>query len=119
MSLHIQHVGQTRGPGRPKGALNNINADVRAMILDALNRVGGERYLARQAEKNPVAFMSLVGRILPTTVSNADGSPIALHLLAAQLVSKHILEMQIEPPTIVDVEQPQHRNLLDAPPPTE
>jgi hypothetical protein len=35
------------------------------MILGALDDAGGQAYLARQAAENPVAFMSLLGRVLP------------------------------------------------------
>jgi hypothetical protein len=106
--------------GRPKGSQNKINADIRAMILEALDDVGGPRYLSRQAVENPVAFMGLLGKILPTTIANSDGSPIALHLIAAQLVSKHILELQAEPHIQTSVAAPvDTQRLLDAPPPEE
>jgi hypothetical protein len=107
------------GGGRQKGQLNKINADIRAMILEALDDVGGPRYLSRQAIENPVAFMGLLGKILPTTVQNSDGSPIARHLLAAKLVSEEIL-LQQQQPTTIDAEPPNvPANLLDAPIPTE
>ena len=111
------------GGGRKKGTPNKINADVRAMILEALDDVGGPRYLARQAIENPGPFMSLLGRILPTTVASADGSPLDLHLLAAQLVSVEIIQRQAELASLPT--QPQtidgtvSTNVLDAPLPTE
>lgn len=61
------------GKGRPKGSKNKITADVKAAILQAFDKVGGADYLARQAEENPQAFMTLVGKVMPTQVSNADG----------------------------------------------
>ena len=64
------------GKGRPKGAKNKLSADVRAMILSALNNVGGQDYLARQAEKNPATFMALLGKVLPMQVSSDGGGPI-------------------------------------------
>jgi hypothetical protein len=111
-----------RRAGRPTGAVNRINRDIREMVLVALNTVGGEKYLARQAEKNPNAFMGLLGKILPTTLANADGSPVQLHLLAAQLVSAQLLE-QIrrdgEPSLEREAATIDGTNLLDAPPPSE
>jgi hypothetical protein len=106
--------------GRPKGSPNVLGKDVRAMILEALDDVGGPRYLSRQAVENPVAFMGLLGKILPTTVQNSDGSPIALHLLAAKLVSEEMLmqQQQQSPPTI-NAEPTVPANLLDAPLPSE
>lgn len=35
----------TPGPGRPKGVPNKITADVKAMILAALDKAGGAEYL--------------------------------------------------------------------------
>jgi hypothetical protein len=67
------------GSGRPKGAMNKLSADVKAMILGALNNVGGIEYLARQAEKNPAAFMLLLGKVLPMQVSGEGGGPIIVH----------------------------------------
>ncbi len=90
------------------------------MILTALNSVGGAKYLARQAELNPGAFMTLVGKVLPSTmIGTADGSPIHLHLVAAQLISAQLTEQMRQPPTIVSTATEQPANLLDAPVPTE
>src|SRR4051794_26034007 len=55
--------------GSRKGIPNKIGADVRAMILAALERAGGEDYLLEQAHDNPRAFLSLLGRIIPTQVT--------------------------------------------------
>ena len=33
------------GPGRPKGVPNKLTGDVKAMILEALDRAGGASYL--------------------------------------------------------------------------
>lgn len=56
------------GKGRKKGVPNKIPASVKEMILAALDAVGGQRYLEDQAKQNPQAFMSLLGRILPSEV---------------------------------------------------
>lgn len=62
--------------GRAKGIPNKFNGTIKDMILTALNDVGGAAYLARQAEQNPVAFMGLVGRVLPLQLANADGQKL-------------------------------------------
>lgn len=67
------------------------------MIFEALNRVGGARYLARRAEDNPVAFMSLLGKVLPTHIVGGEGSDVSLHLIAAGIVSQQLLEARLEP----------------------
>ena len=46
------------------------------MVIKALHHAGGVDYLARQAEKNPVAFMGLVGRVLPLQVTGEAGGPV-------------------------------------------
>jgi hypothetical protein len=53
------------GKGRPKGAANVVNRTLRDMILGALDDAGGQAYLAEQAHKNPAAFLTLLGRVLP------------------------------------------------------
>lgn len=63
------------GQGRPKGATNKATKELKDMILTALDGAGGVAYLQRQAEEKPVAFMALIGRVLPMTVqgSGPDG----------------------------------------------
>jgi len=65
------------GKGRRKGSKNKLSADVKAMILAALDDAGGVEYLTRQAEKNPAAFMTLLGKVLPMQVGGAD-EPITI-----------------------------------------
>jgi hypothetical protein len=69
----------TSGQGRPKGAVNKENRALRELILEALERKGGAEYLARQAEENPTAFMSLLGKVLPLQVSGENG-PVAFEI---------------------------------------
>lgn len=66
------HGGKRSGAGRPQGAPGKFSADVKEMILGALSEVGGQEYLARQANTNPVAFMGLIGKVLPMQLANAD-----------------------------------------------
>ena len=74
------------GPGRPKGSANKVTSDVRSMVLTALLNKGGAKYLERQADDNPVAFMSLVGRTLPKEVTGADGLALFPTTIKIQLV---------------------------------
>lgn len=55
------------GPGRPKGVPNKTTRAVKEMVLEALDRAGGVKYLVEQAEENPTAFLTLVGKTLPLT----------------------------------------------------
>lgn len=56
------------GKGRVKGVPNKLTGDMREMIRGALDDVGGREFLADQARENPVAFLNLVGKIIPREV---------------------------------------------------
>lgn len=73
-----------------KGSTNKATADIKAMISNALTLAGGESYLLRQADENPVAFMGLIGKILPKQV-DVDAS------LNGNLVISHITREIIDP----------------------
>lgn len=67
------------GKGRPKGVPNKVTKALKEMILEAAEQAhpkGTVGYLRAQATDNPVAFMALLGRVLPMTIqgNNADGS---------------------------------------------
>ena len=48
------------------------------MILGALSDAGGREYLAQQAERNPVAFMTLIGKVLPMQVTGPGSGPLII-----------------------------------------
>lgn len=66
------------GPGRPKGIPNRTTTALKDMILNALDKSGGENYLVQQAAMNPVAFMSLIGKVLPMQVTGENGGAITV-----------------------------------------
>jgi len=66
------------GKGRPKGAKNKTPVELKAMILQALDKKGGVNYLMQQAEDNPTAFLTLVGKVLPMTVSGDEDNPLTI-----------------------------------------
>jgi hypothetical protein len=68
--------GRREGAGRPKGVPNKINGDLKAMILGALDGAGGQDYLQRQAELNPGAFLTLIGKVLPMQITGEGGGPV-------------------------------------------
>lgn len=116
--LNIIPAAAGKGGRRP-GSPNKLNRDIREMIFQALEEQGGWRYLYRQASENPVAFMSLVAKIMPTKIEGDAGSSITLHLLAAQLVSEQLLQTQQQPPTLNAEPEQATTNLLNAPLPSE
>ena len=48
---------------------------LKEMIIGALHDLGGERWLAEQAEANPVAFLTLLGRVLPHSLTTESSQP--------------------------------------------
>jgi hypothetical protein len=78
------------GKGRPKGATNKLTKSIKEAIEAAFQGVGGPEYLMRQAEENPQAFMTLLGKIIPNQIqadlTNSDGSfkPAVIQIVAAQ-----------------------------------
>jgi len=77
----------TPGPGRPKGVPNKNTKALKDMILGALDNKGGVEYLEKQADENPTAFLSLIGKVLPTTLqgSGANGE----HLTKVTVTVRH------------------------------
>jgi hypothetical protein len=69
-----EHLVQRRG-GRPKGGLNKLTRTLKDMILTSLAMAGGERYLLEQAQKQPGAYLSLIGRVLPLQVKEGGDEP--------------------------------------------
>ena len=69
--------------GRRKGTPNRVTCEVREMVTEALEQAGGVAYLARQAEENPRAFLTLVGKLMPPAVSVKDEGLTLEDILAA------------------------------------
>ena len=55
--------------GRKRNVSNKVTRDIREMISAALNKAGGVSYLVKQAETNPTAFLTLVGKIIPAQIN--------------------------------------------------
>jgi hypothetical protein len=64
------------GKGRVKGVPNKVTKAVKEMVIAALEQAGGIDYLVEQSAKNPTAFMSLVGKVLPLQLTGEDGGPV-------------------------------------------
>ena len=71
--------GRKTGGGSRKGIPNKITASLKEAIQQAAENAhpdGTVGYLQEQAEKNPVAFLSLLGRTLPKEMTGGDGTPL-------------------------------------------
>jgi hypothetical protein len=118
-------VTRTSGQGRPKGALNKDNADIRAMVVGALKAVGGQEYLAECAISHPVAFLGLVGKVMPLQIAGRDAEAFAfdfqwasagvveahkaLTCTASATVDADVVEAPFEPEAPLET-QPQRVN---------
>lgn len=63
---------RTPGSGRKKGSKNKLPALLSDMILQALDQAGGVEYLFKQSQSNPNAFISLLGKIVPTHLKHSN-----------------------------------------------
>jgi len=63
--------------GRPKGSPNKISTELRELVLEAMTLAGDPnkggtdgalKYLITRAKKNPVAFLALINKLLPSKV---------------------------------------------------
>jgi hypothetical protein len=77
-----------KGLGRPKGIPNKTTRQLKEAILLAAERAGDEEgvvgYLHRQAIANPVAFMGLLGKVLPLQTTGEGGGPLEIRWLPPQ-----------------------------------
>lgn len=62
--------------GRKAGTPNKLGAELKDMILTALDDSGGAEYLQSVAISHPAAFLSLVGKVLPLQVSGDPENPL-------------------------------------------
>lgn len=73
-------VGRKTG-GRTKGTPNKFTALLKDDILGAAEDAhpkGRRAYLTHQAQENPTAFLTLLGKVLPMQVTGEDGGAIRL-----------------------------------------
>lgn len=74
--------GTPKTGGRQKGTPNKTTALLKDAILQAAENAGGDDglvgYLTMQATISPAAFMALLGKVLPMTVTGDVGLTITL-----------------------------------------
>jgi hypothetical protein len=80
----------TPGPGRKKGVPNKDTAQLKEMILAALDQSGGVGYLVARANdpKTATAFLSLIGKVLPMQVTGDPDNPIGISVIERVIVRK-------------------------------
>ena len=98
----------TAGPGRPKGIPNKTTQSVKEAIERAFEKLGGTDYLVHVGQSDPRTFCALLSKLLPTKLSNADGSP----LLAALT---ELTDAQLEARTARALADAQRAGLMSPP----
>lgn len=64
--------------GRVAGTPNKVTAALRDQILAALANSGGVGYLEGLARQQPVAFATLLGKVLPMQVTGDQGGALVV-----------------------------------------
>jgi hypothetical protein len=59
------------GSGRKKGSQNKIAVNLKTAIEEAFDRLGGVTWLVKLARKDPAAFCSLLGRLIPKQIEQS------------------------------------------------
>ncbi len=79
-------LGRVPGSGRKVGTSNKGIMAVREMVKQALETVGGVQYLMDRAYDQPVAFMALIGRLIPVMLTGDASAPVIakIELVAVQ-----------------------------------
>jgi hypothetical protein len=72
---HLIKAGE-RTIGRAKGTPNQLTASIKDAIQNAFTELGGTSYLVHVGRSDPRTFCALLSKLLPTKLSNADGSPL-------------------------------------------
>lgn len=76
MPVAARSLQNLRTTGRPPGFPNKVQQSIKEMVEKALHKAGGVEYLAEQARANPVAFLGLIGKVLPLQLAGADGGAL-------------------------------------------
>jgi hypothetical protein len=69
-------VKRKKAGGRQKGTPNKITKTIREAILESFENLGGSEYLERMARIEPVAYMTLLGKVLPTQLTGLEDEPL-------------------------------------------
>jgi hypothetical protein len=94
--------------GRQKGTPNALTASIKDAIHNAFEELGGTSYLVHVGRSDPRTFCALLGKLLPTKLANADGSP----LLAALT---ELTDAQLEARTARALQDAQRAGLMSPP----
>ena len=81
--------GKPKTGGRRPGVTNKTTALLKDAIIQAAENVGNgslTAYLERQAEEQPAAFLTLLGKVLPLQVTGDRDNPVAITSVTYHIV---------------------------------
>lgn len=84
------HRKRQKTGGRQKGTPNKLTAPLKEAILlaaEGAHKKGMVGYLTQQAQVNPNGFMTLLGKVLPTTLANDPTNPMPAPQFVVQPVA--------------------------------
>jgi hypothetical protein len=103
------------GQGRKPGSKNKAGANVAAAILRTLDKAGGDAYLLKLANDHPRVFGMLLGKLMPTQLTGADGEPVKFQAVgdqAALMAMRGLIEQAraigAPPPAEPPAPEPMH-----------
>ncbi len=75
-------------PNQGKRGPDKNNRALRELILQALNDQpgGGVEYLKRQAVESPGPFLTLLGKVLPTTITGDADNPVRVESIQRVII---------------------------------
>jgi len=83
--------GNPKTGGRQKGTPNKVTSVLKDAILAAAEEAGGDGglagYLRTQAIEHPGQFMTLLGKILPRPLSNAEDEALKISIIERIIVN--------------------------------
>lgn len=63
--------GKPKTGGRAKGVANKATTELKAVVLEAFDNLGGVKYLVKVGKENPAVFCALLGKVLPLQLNVA------------------------------------------------
>jgi len=76
--------------GRPKGTKNNLTSDLKTIITNVFDKIGGEDALMKWAKSNKTTFyVKIYSKLIPRNIElgNTDGKPFEL-IVGQKVVNK-------------------------------
>jgi hypothetical protein len=76
--------GSPKTGGRKKGTKNKMSRDIKAAVLESWENLEGgpAEYLMKVAEEDPKAYLTLIGKVLPTQITtDEDGEGFTIKVI--------------------------------------